>query len=394
MRTLSNVELQRTALLTKNSIEFALLEPTQTALIKSIIDATAPVRAFLKDTHLHNYETQTQGPEAKKLIPATLLRETRSLQSTASLYRPQSKTGDPRIWFKDLGNYAHPNDILALFEFDKRIYVLNITQIDVQSLIEGPRSNLLKDLIIGINQAGNVIPMELLALLKKIARRGPIPAEKSLKADTAIGRTLETQLGININSSKQPDYKGIEIKSFRSERNNRKNLFAQVPDWSLSKFKSSAEILNAFGYLRESDFRLYCSVSTTKRNSQGLMFRLDNNAGNLIENSDQPRYQDFAIWPLNLLHNRLLEKHQETFWVEATSSIINGVEHFLFTTVEHTKKPIIAQFDMLLGQGIITMDHLIKRSASNRVSEKGPLFKIEPSGIGFLFPPSQTYRLI
>lgn len=38
-----------------------------------------------------------------------------------------------------------------------------------------------------------------------------------LQADTAIGRTLETLLGININSSKQPDYKGIELKAFRDK---------------------------------------------------------------------------------------------------------------------------------------------------------------------------------
>jgi hypothetical protein len=84
-----------------------------------------------------------------------------------------------------------------------------------------------------------------------------------LNADTAVGRTLEAALGIQINSSKKPDYKGIELKSFRNKRDNRKNLFAQVPDWELSKFKSSAEILDAFGYQRQQDFKLYCTVSTT-----------------------------------------------------------------------------------------------------------------------------------
>ena len=115
--------------------------------------------------------------------------------------------------------------------------------------------------------------LESLVLLNKIGARGPVPA--MLKADTAIGRTLETLLGIDINSSKKPDYKGIELKSYRDIRGNRKNLFAQVPDWNLSKFKSSAEILNAFGYNRGDDFKLYCTVSSLVRNSQGLKLKMD-----------------------------------------------------------------------------------------------------------------------
>ena len=76
-------------------------------------------------------------------------------------------------------------------------------------------------------------------MLKKIAGN-PIPS--MVNADTSVGRTLETALGIDINSSKLPDYKGIELKSFRANKGNRKNLFAQVPNWKISKFKRSAEI--------------------------------------------------------------------------------------------------------------------------------------------------------
>lgn len=213
-------------------------------------------------------------------------------------------------------------------------------------------------------------------------------------ADTSVGRTLETALGIDINSSKQPDYKGIELKSFRSSRTNRKNLFAQVPDWNLSKFKSSAEILDAFGHKRGDDFKLYCTVSAITRNSQGLTLKLDSDIKQLIENSDKTEIGDFVVWPLKTLHNRLLEKHKETFWVEATSTYIDGIEHFQYSMVEHTKKPITSRFDILIDQGIITLDHLIKRTTNGKVVEKGPIFKIKPSGLHLLFPPSEKYNLI
>jgi hypothetical protein len=215
-----------------------------------------------------------------------------------------------------------------------------------------------------------------------------------LKADTAIGRTLESLLNIDINSSKKPDYKGIELKSYRDKMGNRKNLFAQVPDWNLSKFGSSAEILNAFGYNRGEDFKLYCTVSTLVRNSQGLKLKLNTEINHLVENSDKSTIGDFVVWGLETLHKRLLEKHNETFWIAADSKTIDGKEYFQYKKVEHTKKPIVSQFDILLEQGIITLDHLIKRKPSGSVVEKGPIFKIKPNALDLLFPPSQSYSLI
>ncbi|MPM16201.1 hypothetical protein SDC9_62577 [bioreactor metagenome] len=259
-------------------------------------------------------------------------------------------------------------------------------------MLDSNISNPFKELILEINGKANEVSQELLTLLKKVALGGPILS--MVDADTSVGRTLETALGIKINSSKNPDYKGIELKSYRSSRGNRKNLFAQVPDWNLSKFKSSAEILDTFGYRREDDFKLYCTVSAITKNSQGLSLNLNQDIKQLIENSDRPDVGDFVVWSLETLHNRLLEKHKETFWVEAECSYIDGKEYFQYTLVEHTRGPIVSQFDLLVDQGIITLDHLIKRNQQGRVVEKGPLFKIKPKGIDLLFPPSEQYRLI
>jgi hypothetical protein len=197
-----------------------------------------------------------------------------------------------------------------------------------------------------------------------------------------------------MNSRQEPDYKGIELKSYRYKRGNRKTLFAKVPDWNISKFKSSAEILNQFGYKRGDDFKLYCTVSTLKPNSQGLLLKIDDKMSQLIESSRESEIGDFAIWQLATLHAELQKKHKETFWIAADSYLIRGIEHFHFTNVEHTRSPIVSQFDLLLEQGIITLDHLIKKNSKNQVSEKGPLFKIRPDKLELLFPPSLKYSLI
>lgn len=391
MRQLTDIEISRIKFLTEKSVEICLIEPTATGLKKSIMDATGSVRTYCKAKQIHDFELQKQGQEYKIQIPSLFVESNRLINSLTSLYRPNTKNGDPRIWFKGLSSYSKANDILAIIAFEGKLFVLNITQINLQALIESEVSNPLQDLVNSIYKISNEVSGELLFLLNSIAAKGPVPA--LLKADTAIGRTLEKLLGIDINSSKKPDYKGIELKSYRDNRSNRKTLFAQVPDWNLSKFKRSSQILDEFGYKRGDDFKLYCTVSAIVRNSQGLKLKMDNEIRHLVENSDKPTIGDFVVWSLETLHNRLLEKHNETFWIAADSIQIDGKEHFQFKKVEHTKKPIVSQFNILLEQGIITVDHLIKRKISGSVVEKGPLFKIRPNALDLLFPPSSSYIL-
>lgn len=335
MRQLTKVEIERLKLLTEKSVEVTLIEPTKTGLEKSIMDATGSVRAYLKDKGIHDYELQNQGQESKIQINSYLITPDGLMQSVASLYRPNTKKGDPRIWFKGLGSYAKENDILGIISYDNALYVVNVTKLDFERLINGLANNPLKELVNEISSLSREVADELLMLLRKISLKGAVPA--MLQADTAVGRTLETLLGIDINSSKQPDYKGIELKSFRDKKGNRKNLFTQVPDWSTSKFKSSAEILNEFGYRRGDDFKLYCTVSAIVRNSQGLKLKLDTDVRQLIENSDKATVGDFVVWGLETLHKRLLEKHNETFWVATDTLIVDNKEHFIYKSVEHTK---------------------------------------------------------
>ncbi|SSC10412.1 MvaI/BcnI family restriction endonuclease [thiotrophic endosymbiont of Bathymodiolus puteoserpentis (Logatchev)] len=399
MRALTEKEKLAVTLLTNYSVELTLIEPTKTALEKYIMDATVPVRAYLKEQNIHDYVFQSDGTEHKIIIEDTfLITESSFIESQTSLYRPRAKKkrGDPRIWFKKLPEYSNANNILAITYFEDKLYVINISTLAIDSLLSSLLINPLLELVQDIQKQNNSISNELLRKIQDIANQGTLPAIK--KGDTAIGHTLETALGIAQNSSKAPDYKGIELKSYREKssksKESRKNLFAQVPNWKLSKFKSSREILDTFGYQREDNFKLYCTSSTKTRNSQGLILRLDSDINKLVENSSQKEIGDFVIWLMSDLKNRLLEKHNETFWVGADSTIINGVEHFQYQKILHTKKPIPSMFELLIEQGEITLDHLIKKDSKGRVSEKGSLFKISTSALSMLFPEQIKYSLV
>ena len=353
------------------------------------MDATQPVRDFLVRNNIHDYETQKQGPDGKVVLQSRIITDDDVVDCSTSLYRPQTKSGDPRIWFSGLGKFCKPHDVIAVFYFDNFLWIFNVTNLDISHLINsgGP----LKEIADSYQKEDSLVHLELLSMLKGVAKRGYL--ESTLDADTAVGRLLETELGIPINSSKNPDYKGIEIKSFRGERNNRKNLFAQVANWDLSKIKSSREMLDAYGYDRDGIRKLYCTVSTKIFNSQGLKLRMNEKAGLLTEFSNADDMEDVLVWDMSQLNKRLLDKHAKTFWVKADVKKIKGKEFFRFSEVEYTKSPIVTQFGTLLSGGQITLDHLIKENGAS-VNEKGPIFKLEHTALPLLFPPSEIFNLI
>ena len=122
MRQLSTSELEKIKILTENSIELCLIEPTQTGLEKSIMDATGPVRLFLKENNIHDYQYQNQGPDNKTIIKSYFIERDALTTSAASLYRPNTKKGDPRIWFKGLPTYAKPNDVLGIIAHKRELH--------------------------------------------------------------------------------------------------------------------------------------------------------------------------------------------------------------------------------------------------------------------------------
>jgi hypothetical protein len=187
---------------------------------------------------------------------------------------------------------------------------------------------------------------------------------------------------------------GIELKAYRSKtkQENRAGLFSQVPDWSISRLKSSADFLREFGYERRGLRRLNCTVSARIANSQGLRFRLDMDKEKLFE-YHQPTNTECATWALPLLHARLLEKHKETFWIRVQSTVLDGTEYFDLESVRHTEKPSIVQFDALLADGGVTMDHVIKETTSGGAKDQGYLFKLRKRDLPVLFAKPRDYVL-
>lgn len=392
-RPLNDAESANLAELNEAGIRSVPLFVTATGLDKGILDATEPMRAFFLESGFHDYSQQRQGPENKIVREVIFLRDEGPRSISISLYRPQTKNGDPRFWIYGLKELANADDVVAIFFRGGQLYATNLTR----TVVAGAASTSpIAQFLLPLRQAARSIADELLARLRAIADAGPIQAV--CEGDTAVGRSIETALGIAINSSRQPDYKGIELKAGRSKlvsKETRATLFACVPDWQLSALKSSEAILERFGYERDGDFKLYCSVSTQRANSQGLQLKLDEAARWLREIAARTPEEHVAVWQLNHLEKRLAEKHRETFWIKARAEERADGEWFHLQSVTHTRNPNLPQLERMLGDGTVTLDHLIKRLPTGRAHEKGPLFKIERQRISELFLGApQVYSLV
>lgn len=383
-------------ILTQLAIEFSIFEPTKTGLKKGILDATQVVRTHFELTEFHYYANQGLGAkEHGRKKNANFLTAEDIIPTTISIYRPKTKQGDPRMWFSQLADFASAGDQIAMIIYNDKIYLLNLSVISLDLELKNNRSCIRYFLDLYLAKH-NSIANELLNKLKELAKT---PIKATHVGDTAVGMSIEDALGIQANSSKLPDYKGIELKSGRNAEKNRTTIFAQVAEWEISPYKKSAEILDKFGYFREDDFKLYCTISTRKPNSQGLIFKVEEDILQewCAEHEDDKNIfkEHVASWSGKLLRKRLKEKHSETFWIEAKSQFIDGIEYFQLISVTHTKAPLLNQLMPLLENGTITMDHLIKRSAKNgRVSEKGPLFKINSRDLSLIFPEPVKHSLI
>ena len=384
-------------LLSLHGIEAAYVVPTPTGLAKAIMDATGPLRDFFKSHGIHNYDQQQQGQEHKVLIPAEFIYEDRVVSTTVSLYRPETKSGDPRIWLSRLNSYAQPFNLLALITVENKLYVVNASEKAILKTLDAPATPLGK---IAALYSDTITPIagELLDLLRGIGAQGYHPTV--CKGDTGIGATLESLLGIKANSRKTPDYKGIEIKASRhnpdrTRAKNRVNLFSQVPDWENSGIKKAINMLRSYGYEKDGRLQLYCTLNAIRPNPQKLMLSVDDNIQILktIER-EACRDKDLMVWALTSLRERMAEKHSESFWVKAEYRENRGREEFWYYKAIYTSKPILSNIDYLLADGRITLDLTMSEKGLNGVRDHGYLFKIWPDDLQGLFPPNKEYSLL
>ena len=436
--------------------EAAYIVPTTTGMDKGILDAHGSLRDFFKSKRIHDFDSQSQGGENKKVVDIYLIEEDSIQETRMSLYRPETKSGDPRLWIYGLPKYAAPFNLLAFLVLREKLYLVNASnpnllgnssvlfgalkktekitrpsqQINIQEdlfshkpevdppkpkpisklndQIRNPpdtkkitlKAEPLKELLQSQSNNLDSVESSLVSKLEIISAKGFIDTLRS--GDTGVGMTLETLLGIQANSNRAPDYLGIEIKAKRvtgkqNRTTTRATLFSQVPDWDVSSCRNGMSILKRHGYIDTTTNRLqlYCTNSSTP-NPQGLYLKVDEEK-NILESlkKDNEVVEKVASWRMANLRAQLEAKHKKTFWVKAkTRASETGTEQFHYFEVDKTESPLSSNLATLIEIGAITMDYTLSQKATgNSARDHGYLFKIHPENFDLLFPPSRSIKL-
>ena len=229
----------------------------------------------------------------------------------------------------------------------------------------------------------------LLTKIKEVNKKGWIKTLR--KGDTGVGYTLETELGIRANSNQKPDFHGIEIKAFRKRSIGKLvTLFSQVPNWKKSNTNRS-EVLNEYGYLDENErFNLYCSVFGHEKNTLNWKLEVDriNKQINILNND-----KIVSFWDFEKIKERILKKHDQTFFVYSDTKIENGKEYFLYNKILITQKASLENFLKLIENGKVCMDFVMHRKKNGTTRDHGFLWRIRSNSIPDLFEKQKTVNL-
>ena len=393
----TNIE-QFLPIFAKTGVPVAFLVPTPTGFGKSIMDATAPIRELLRNSCVHDYDQQSQGQNNKEIVDTYIVRPDSLIQTDTSLYRPETKKGDPRIWIYNLKPYCQPCNLLALIVIERKIYVFNLSDRRIADSLfsKGFCYNILEE----ASHKDKLVSEELLNKLHIIHNRGFIPS--ITPGDPGVGDTLEHALGIERNNSKAPDYKGIELKTTRLTRNGgnrtttRSTLFTRVPDEGMSY----RQIVDAYGKVQvprgstEARLQMYETLMCARVNAYDLILEVDVNNDKLNIMHQEERVRKYvSAWYLENLRKALLLKHHETFWVKAQSETRGGIEFFRYDKVLHTKNPNASLLAPLFEANKITIDLAAHYKPDGKWRDHGVLFKMMPDDLPLLLGEPKEYIL-
>ena len=363
------------------SIDYALIRITETMMDKSIIDASQIIRDILEQSDLISYNEISQG---QKIISSSqVLSDFGWVEEKCSFYRPKTKSGDPRFWIYNLKSYAELGTLIYFTVIDSSLITIPLKSIETINKYGG---EILK------NEKLKPSLTQLIDKIRTLNKQVWIPSVGFGKpADKDVGVTLEEALSIPINSLKTPDFLGeIELKCKRSKSKTRNNIFAQVPNWDLSKYSSAKDYLINYGIYspKHPEYKtLYVTVKSQPPNQQGFYFDLDYKIGQLHQKRIYNNIiEKMCAWEFSKLRERLHEKHPKTLWIEAEEKIIDGKVHFKYHNIKLTQKPIFSSFLNLISTSEISMDWTHRCLPNGtKYNDHGFLFKIPTKSRSKLF---------
>lgn len=222
---------------------------------------------------------------------------------------------------------------------------------------------------------------DLVSRIRKINKNGSTSIEGA--GSGRYGLALERELGIDQNSSKKPDFRGIEIKTKATSK--LQTLFSRTPSEYLG-CGNRLDVLQKYGYKnKDGRTQLYTSVNHA---GDSLGFHLIALAGQVILKRGP---EAVLAYDYSRLTKALKSKHSETAFVTVKPAERSSTCHY--PTLQHCREPSFEKFLTLLQSSKIYLD--LTLSVKNGVAkDHGFLWRLPSDELPNLFEHIEEYALM
>ncbi len=228
------------------------------------------------------------------------------------------------------------------------------------------------------------MPWEILVdNLRRLYARGFLPIP--FRGPGRFGLTLEHHLGIPRNSSKEPDFMGIELKTKHDSPLH--TLFSRTP----SRFvgcSDRGELLRRFGRPDGTQRKIALRTSFG-RQSDSFGFYLQSSDSSIKVRNGNTTVLEYSH---EHLEEALLSKHSETAYLEVVSQENEGETHCRFEEMLYCKWPSILRFLKLVERGKVNLDFTLSMEGE-RVKDHGTLWRVKSDALEDLYLSARAIQL-
>jgi len=224
----------------------------------------------------------------------------------------------------------------------------------------------------------------LVRQMRNLWTRGYLPVKE--KGSGRFGLALERHLNILPNSSKTPDFMGIELKTKRDK--SLQTLFSKVPT-EYTGCKSKTELVENHGYFDKKRNRqaLYTSFSSGG-DSLGFSLKANNDFVNVLKNGSE-----LLKYDCDLLEEALLSKHTESAYISvSTRKSLNNKQECRFDELIYCKRPSMRRFLKMIDKGDVYLDFTLSIK-NKRVRDHGFLWRVKADAITDLYLSTENIDL-
>ena len=228
-------------------------------------------------------------------------------------------------------------------------------------------------------------PLDILVgKLKRLHSRDYLPVHG--KGAGRYGLSLEHYLNIPQNSSKEPDFMGIELKTKRGKT--LQTLFSRAPSRYLA-CNDKNQLVEKFGYYDNKRGRQALYTSFNNR-PDSLGFYLGAKEDRIVVNKKKTEILEYDD---SVLEDALLSKHNQTAYISVSAGrLLSGKTGCRFDQLLYCKTPSLLRFMRMASDGNIYLDFTLSEKAGS-VKDHGFLWRVPQDAIVDLYEKTRFIDL-